>query len=55
MKAYNKRNSKIVCENIEIATSFFARLKGLMFREKLNKGEGLLTLNSIHTFYEVSY
>lgn len=53
MKAYNKRNSKIVCENIEIATSFFARLKGLMFREKLNKGEGLLInpCNSIHTFF----
>jgi len=53
MRAYNEKNSKVICKNLGIADSFFDRLKGLMFREKLNKGEGLLIIpcNSIHTFF----
>jgi uncharacterized protein len=35
------------------ASDFFSRLKGLMFREKLDDDEGLLIVpcNSIHTFF----
>ena len=50
---------KIYCDNyilgdrIKLANKFFNRLKGLMGKKRLEKGEGLLLLNCslIHNFF----
>ena len=49
--AENSRGKKFF--RLEIADSFFARLKGLMGRKKLPQGQGLLILpcNSIHMLF----
>ncbi|OIO27395.1 MAG: hypothetical protein AUJ18_11010 [Candidatus Hydrogenedentes bacterium CG1_02_42_14] len=41
---------RVLWDRIEIAETFFLKLKGLMFRKKLEHGEGLLLLevSSIH-------
>ena len=44
-------NGREVAEKIEIADGFFSRLRGLLKREELEEGEGLLLspYNQIHT------
>lgn len=53
VKIQNQRNKVIIGTKIKIASSFLARLKGLMFTNNLNKDEGLLITpcNSIHTCF----
>jgi uncharacterized membrane protein (UPF0127 family) len=42
-----------ICKEAKIAESFFSRLVGLMFQEKMDGFDGLLITqcNSIHTFF----
>jgi len=49
----NKRNKYVVCQKAKFASSFFERLKGLMFSKNLPDCDGLLLspCNSIHTFF----
>lgn len=53
VKIYNKSKDSIIAENGKIAISFLSRLKGLMFKKELKKGEALIIkpCNSIHTFF----
>jgi len=53
MKLINKKNDKILANNLKIADNFFKRLKGLLGRKALDKGEGLhiIPCNSIHSFF----
>lgn len=46
-------NGEILCQKMIVATSFFARLKGLMFSAELPDCDGFLIkpCNSIHTFF----
>lgn len=50
MKAINKTNNTTLAENVEIADTFFTRLKGLMFSESFGDKDALLVdpCNSIH-------
>ena len=41
LKLYSSEGKPIV-KKVEFANSFFARLKGLMFRKSLEQGTGLL-------------
>lgn len=47
------QNEKILCDKVNKADNFFVRLKGLMGKKKLDKGEGLLLekVSSIHTCF----
>lgn len=53
MKVKIKSNGKVIAENIILAESFYHRLLGLMFKDKIEDGNGLLITpcNSIHTFF----
>lgn len=53
MKLVNLRSGGVLAEKVERATSFFARLRGLMGRASLPEGEVLSIepCNSIHTFF----
>ena len=53
MKLINKKNDKILANNLKIADNFFKRVKGLLGRKALDKGEGLhiIPCNSIHSFF----
>ena len=53
MKVKIKYKDKVLSENIMVASTFYARLKGLMFQERLVDMDGLLIdpCNSIHTFF----
>ncbi len=53
MKCINKTKNLTVVERVEIADSFSARLKGLLGRSGLAKGDALLLdpCNSIHTMF----
>ena len=53
MKLINKKNDKILANNLKIADNFFKRLIGLLGRKALDKGEGLhiIPCNSIHSFF----
>ena len=53
MQLVNSTNGVLLADNIELATSFKKRLKGLIGRPSLNHGEAfiLLPCNSIHTFF----
>ena len=46
-------NNITVCGELKVAESFFSRLIGLMFKEKMDGFDGLLIkkCNSIHTFF----
>jgi uncharacterized membrane protein (UPF0127 family) len=46
-------DGRTVCERCSIADSFAARLRGLLGRRELRRGEGLLLSpsSSIHTFF----
>ena len=49
----NKTNNFIISENLEVANSYFKRLKGLMFTKKLPEKNALklIPCNQIHTFF----
>ena len=49
----NLRNQNVVVENLEMAQTFWARLRGLLGRQEFPAGQGLLfeKTNSIHTFF----
>lgn len=53
MRLVNTNNGQIIAESIEPATTFFARLKGLMFRKQLSDSDGLYLhpCKTIHTFF----
>ncbi len=53
MKLINKTNNQILAEKIEVADNPFKRMKGLLGRDKLEKGEGLhiIPCNNIHSFF----
>lgn len=48
----NQSNGSILADNIRVAGTFWGRLKGLMFKQCLTKGECLIIrpCNMIHTF-----
>jgi uncharacterized membrane protein (UPF0127 family) len=51
MKFINKKNQKIIADNIKIADNFFTRTAGLLGKTGLQYGEGLWIkpCNSIHS------
>ena len=53
MKIMNLTRSALLADNAVMADSFLVRIKGLLGRETLNKGEALILkpCNSIHTFF----
>lgn len=54
MKALNKKNQMLLAENVEVASTLYMRMKGLMGRKKFTAGQGMLIKrsgNSIHTFF----
>jgi uncharacterized membrane protein (UPF0127 family) len=53
MRIKNLRTGIVYCQQAKLANSFSSRLLGLMFKENLNSGEGLIIApcNSIHTFF----
>ncbi len=48
-----KCDGKILADKVGLANSFFTRLKGLMGKEHLEDGEGLLLMHcsSVHCFF----
>jgi len=50
LKVVNTSNKKIIGEKIELADTFYTRLKGLLGRTGLGKGQGMVLVpcNSIH-------
>ena len=46
------RNEEIIGGEVYLAANFFCRLRGLLFREELKEGEGLLLVScrQVHTF-----
>jgi len=53
MKLINKKNEKILADNLEIANGYFSRMRGLLGRKSLEKGKGMYinSCNSIHSFF----
>lgn len=53
MKISISYNNKLISNQIILADSFYHRLLGLMFKGKIEDGDGLLIspCNSIHTFF----
>ncbi|MGI6705389.1 MAG: DUF192 domain-containing protein [Clostridia bacterium] len=53
MKIIDVTSGKIIGDRIQLANRFLPRLKGLMFRDHLDPGEGILLYpcNSIHMFF----
>jgi len=53
MQLINKTNGNVLADNIEVASNFKKRLKGLMGRPGLNRGEAMILYpcKSIHTFF----
>jgi uncharacterized membrane protein (UPF0127 family) len=53
MKCVLERTQEVLAEEVELANTFFTRLKGLMFRRDLPKGKGLLLdpCPQIHTCF----
>ena len=53
MRLVNRRSGGVLAEKVERATSFLARLRGLMGRASLPEGEALSIepCHSIHTFF----
>ncbi|MCK4912158.1 MAG: DUF192 domain-containing protein [Candidatus Omnitrophica bacterium] len=50
---FNKSKNCLIASKVSIANNFFLRLKGLMFRESIDKEEALVFYHtpSIHTFF----
>ncbi|GGM30643.1 hypothetical protein GCM10011351_15990 [Paraliobacillus quinghaiensis] len=53
MKLVNLSNDQEIAGTVNVADSFLKRLKGLMFTEKLDSGNGLYInpCQSVHTFF----
>lgn len=53
MLLVNKTDNKVISENLEVADTFFKRLKGLMFTKELLQHDALhiSPCNEIHTFF----
>ena len=53
MKIINKSKNTILAEDVVIADNPFTRMKGLLGRKELKKGQALILkpCNSIHTFF----
>ncbi len=53
MKVVNQRNNAVLADKVKVAATFLKRLIGLLDREYLNEGEGLVISpsNSIHMFF----
>lgn len=53
MKIINKSNNNILADRATIANTAFARMKGLLGRKELSKGEALILdpCNSIHMLF----
>jgi uncharacterized membrane protein (UPF0127 family) len=53
VKIINKTRNTTLADKAQRADSFFSRLKGLLGRQGLNEGEGLVITrcSSIHTFF----
>ncbi len=53
MKVINHSKGSVLADNATIATSFMSRIKGLLGRAGIAKGEGLIIAEcgSIHTFF----
>jgi uncharacterized membrane protein (UPF0127 family) len=51
-RVINHENKRIIASNIEVAGSFFPRMRGLLGRKTLSAGEGMLLwpCNAIHCF-----
>ena len=52
-KIVEKQKQKVIASNVQMARTFFERLKGLMFKEFMAESEGMIITpcNSIHTFF----
>jgi uncharacterized protein len=52
MKIYNRATGRCLAEQVELANTFFKRLRGLMFRWRLSSAEALWLrpCNGVHTF-----
>lgn len=52
-KVFNLSKSSVLAVSAGVASNFFSRLIGLMFRKKMGPEEGLIfyRANSIHTFF----
>lgn len=53
MEVVIRRDQETISRNVVIASSFFSRLRGLLFRRPLRGGEGLLLVpcRQVHTFF----
>jgi len=53
MKIINKTKNNLLADNVSFADTSFKRIKGLLGRGQLNRGEALIIrpCNSIHTFF----
>jgi len=53
MKIINKTNNSVVADEVIIANTPFKRMKGLLGKKELKKGQALILdpCNSIHTFF----
>jgi uncharacterized protein len=53
VQAIDEASGRVVAEQVEVATSMWARFWGLMFRGKLDEGHALLIdpCSSVHTFF----
>ncbi len=53
MKIYHRATGQCLAERVELANTFFKRLRGLMFRRRLPPAEALWLrpCNGIHTFW----
>ncbi len=53
MKVYNSTQNNLIADDIKVADNFITRTFGLIPKESLNEGEGLLIKPccSIHTFF----
>lgn len=53
MEIRNKSNNKIIASEVVMADTFITRLKGLMFKERLEEDSAMLICpcNSVHTFF----
>ncbi|HJV64139.1 MAG TPA: DUF192 domain-containing protein [Geomonas sp.] len=53
MRAVNTRSGQLLAANLSVAATFLSRSKGLLGRQRLSAGEGLLIApcNGVHTFF----
>lgn len=53
MKIINKTKNAVLADKVIVADSFFKRLKGLLGRRDLKRGEALIinNCNSVHTMF----